>query len=143
MRSKLLIGICMALVILFSYTAVSKLIDIPLFSYEMHNQPLPHWMRTGLVYFLPAIELLIVISLLIENTITIGLLASLIIMLFFTAYTALILGGAFHRIPCSCGGVIKNLTWKQHLFFNLFFVGLIIWAMFLQVHVKNSKIIHA
>ena len=143
MKSKVLISICMALVILFSYTAVSKLIDIPLFNYEMHNQPLPHWMRTGLVFFLPAIELLIVVSLLIDKTRVVGLFASLVIMLSFTAYTALILTGAFHRVPCSCGGVIKNLTWKQHLFFNLFFVGLIIWGMFLQAHVKNKKIIHA
>ena len=143
MKSNLLIAICMVLVILFSYTAISKLLDIPAFKYDMHNQPLPHWIRYNLVYFLPSMELLIVIALLFELTRTIGLFLSLSIMLLFTAYTVLILSGAFHRIPCSCGGIIKNLTWTQHLFFNLFFVGLSIWAIVLQVHLKQSKIIRA
>ncbi|WP_442892031.1 hypothetical protein [Chryseobacterium sp. VD8] len=38
-------------------------------------------------------------------------------------------------MPCSCGGVIKNLTWPQHLIFNLFFV--VITSLAIRVNKKN------
>lgn len=133
----------MLLIILFSYTAIAKLIDIKLFAIEMHNQPLPWWFTSLLVYLLPSIELLIVMGLLLENHRFLALIISLVLMLFFTAYTILILIHMFPRVPCSCGGVIKNLTWKQHLVFNLFFDGIIIWALILNEDIRKHKRIHA
>jgi hypothetical protein len=49
----------------------------------------------------------------------------------FSGYTLIILH-AFSYIPCSCGGIIKRLTWRQHLVLNLFFVGLAIAGIILQ-----------
>lgn len=143
MKSNLLTAIYMLLITLFSYTAIAKLIDIKLFTIEMHNQPLPLWFTSLLVYLLPSIEILIVICLLFENHRFLALIISLILMLFFTAYTILILIHMFPRVPCSCGGVIKNLTWKQHLVFNLFFDGIIIWALILNEDIRKHKRIHA
>ena len=143
MKSNLLIAICMLLIILFSYTAIAKLIDIKLFAIEMHNQPLPRVFTSLLVYLLPSIEILIVIGLFLENYRFLALIISLVLMLFFTAYTILILLHVFPRVPCSCGGVIKNLTWKQHLVFNLFFDGIIIWALILNEDIGKHKRIHA
>jgi putative oxidoreductase len=133
----------MLLMILFSYTVFAKLIDIKLFAIEMHNQPLPWWFTSLLVYLLPAIEILIAIGLFFENHRFAALVLSLVLMLLFTAYTTLILIHMFPRVPCSCGGVIKNLTWKQHLVFNLFFNGIIIWALILNEDVRKHKRIHA
>jgi uncharacterized membrane protein YphA (DoxX/SURF4 family) len=143
MKSNLLTAICMLLIILFSYTAISKLIDIKLFAIEMHNQPLPWWFTSLLVYLLPSIEILIVVCLLLENYRFMALIISLVLMLFFTVYTLLILIHLFPRVPCSCGGVIKNLSWKQHLVFNLFFDGIIIWALILHEDNRKYKRIHA
>jgi hypothetical protein len=28
------------------------------------------------------------------------------------------------NLPCSCGGIISKLSWKQHIIFNLFFIVL-------------------
>ena len=143
MKSKILITICMMLIILFSYTAIAKLIDIKLFSIEMHNQPLPWWFTSLLIYLLPSVEALIVIGLLFDNYRLVALIISLFLMLLFTAYTTLILFHVFPRVPCSCGGVIKNLTWRQHLFFNLFFDGIIMWALVLHEIIRKHKRIHA
>lgn len=136
MKSRMLIIIVMLLILLFSYTAISKLIDFRSFQIEMHNQPLPKSLTTFLIYCLPSLELFIAGTLLFERSLLIGLIISLTIMLFFTVYAVLILSGSFGWIPCSCGGIIKNLSWKQHLFFNLIIDILIVWAMFLHNRMK-------
>jgi len=112
------------LVILFLYTALSKFLDLESFRYDMHNQPLPKGLSATLVWLVPLIEITIVIALLFERSRLAGLYGALVLMSSFTIYTGLVLAKAFHRIPCSCGGVIKQLTWPQHLIFNLFFVGI-------------------
>ena len=142
MAKRIYIVICMLLILLFSYTAFAKLINIPLFTSEMHNQPMPLWFSSVLVYLLPVLEILIVIALLMDHYRLLGMMAALFLMLLFTAYTLLILLHVFPRVPCSCGGVIKQLSWKQHLAFNLVFDGLCIWGLFLHDRLSNNKIIH-
>jgi putative oxidoreductase len=44
-------------------------------------------------------------------------------MLLFTFYILYMLLFEKH-LPCSCGGVLKEMTWKQHLVFNLFFTAI-------------------
>ena len=120
------------LVLLFLYTSLSKWLDFKTFTGEMNNQPFPNWITPWLVWILPATEVLIVLALLFEKTRLKGLWASFVLMILFTIYTALVLLRVFHRVPCSCGGVIKNLTWKQHLVFNLFFTGISFAAILLK-----------
>lgn len=124
--------ICSLLVLLFLYTSLSKWLDFKTFIDEMNNQPFPNQLTPWLVWILPISEVLIVLALLFEKTRIIGLWSSFILMTLFTIYTALVLMNVFHRVPCSCGGVIKNLTWKQHLVFNLFFTGISIAGIVLR-----------
>ncbi len=42
-------------------------------------------------------------------------------MVMFCAYIYIILNYSA-SVPCSCGGIIEKLGWKEHLVFNLFFV---------------------
>ena len=50
-----------------------------------------------------------------------GLFAAYTLMAMFTAYIYIILNfSAF--VPCSCGGVLENMTWNQHLVFNICFI---------------------
>jgi putative oxidoreductase len=58
-------------------------------------------------------------------------------MLLFSVYSALVLMKFFEYVPCTCGGVIKNLSWTQNLFFDLFFVALAIAGIVLIK--KQSK----
>lgn len=63
------------------------------------------------------------ISLLIipERTRLIGLYGAFGMMVMFTTY--IVLASRFSDyVPCSCGGVIENLTWTEHLVFNTVFV---------------------
>lgn len=120
------------LVLLFLYTSLSKWLEFKRFTGEMYNQPFPHALTPWIIWLLPISEVVIVLALLFEKTRLAGLWASFILMLLFTVYTILILAHVFKRVPCTCGGVIKKLSWNQHLFFNLFFVGISLAGILLK-----------
>lgn len=133
MKRKIIIEIISSLLILlFLYASVSKWLAFKTFIGEMNNQPFPNWMTPFLVWSIPFIEVLIAVGLIFEKTRVQSFYASLILMLAFTIYTVAILFHAFKYIPCSCGGVIRKLTWPQHLFFNLFFVAISILGIILK-----------
>ena len=142
MKRKIIIEIISSLLILlFLYASVSKWLAFKVFIGEMNNQPFPNWITPFLVWSIPFIEVLIAVGLIFEKTRVPALYASLFLMLAFTVYTVAILLHAFKYIPCSCGGVIRKLTWPQHLFFNLFFVGISLLGIMLKkrepVHVVD------
>jgi len=140
MKRKIIIEIISSLLILlFLYASVSKWLAFKLFIGEMNNQPFPNWLTPYLVWSIPFIEVIIAIGLIFEKTRIPALYASLVLMGAFTIYTVVILLHAFKYIPCSCGGVIRRLTWPQHLFFNLFFVGISLLGIFL----KKRESVHA
>ena len=140
MKRKIIIEIISSLLILlFLYASVSKWLAFKLFIGEMNNQPFPNWITPFLVWSIPFIEVLIAVGLIFEKTRVAALYVSLFLMLAFTVYTVAILLHAFKYIPCSCGGVIRKLTWPQHLFFNLFFVGISI----LGIMLKKRDPVHA
>jgi len=114
--------ICFLLVLLFVYTATSKLMDMERFGRELRNQPFPKAWAAWMIWLLPIAELLIAGLLFFDRTRLKGLMGSFLLMSLFAGYTALVLSGVFHKVPCSCGGVIRQLSWPQHLVFNLFFV---------------------
>lgn len=109
------------LVTLFVYTAVSKILDAGTFSEQMHNQPLPRWLTGSLVWIVPSIELIIAGLLLIRPLRIYGLLLSFFLLLIFTVYVSLVISHSFEWIPCSCGGVLKSMSWETHLVFNIGF----------------------
>ncbi|MEO6134160.1 MAG: MauE/DoxX family redox-associated membrane protein [Ginsengibacter sp.] len=110
------------LIFLFVYASISKLADINTFKADLYNQPFPAFAKPLLIWVIPAIELLISALLIFDSTRLVGLYASLGLMIAFTFYTAIVLMHFFNYVPCSCGGIIKALSWPQHLVFNLFFV---------------------
>ena len=131
-RQILLECISALLIMLFLYASLSKFLDFHTFIGEMNNQPLPNSWTPFLVWFIPCCEILMCIALLFERTRLIGFYASLFFMSLFTIYSIIIVLNFFGRIPCSCGGVIKRLTWRQHIVLNLFFVALSISGIVLQ-----------
>jgi putative oxidoreductase len=131
-RQILLEVIVSLLVLLFLYASISKFLDFKTFIKETNNQPLPNSWTPYLVWGIPFTEIAIVLSLLFEPTRLPGLYGSLVLMGLFSIYAIIILLHAFPYIPCSCGGIIKRLTWRQHLVLNLFFVGMAITGIILQ-----------
>jgi len=133
MKRKIIIEIISSLLILlFLYASVSKWLAFKVFIGEMNNQPFPNWMTPWLVWSIPLIEIGIVAGLILEKTRLFAFYTSLFLMLAFTIYTVAILMHTFKYIPCSCGGVIRKLTWPQHLVFNLFFVGISVVGIILK-----------
>ncbi len=131
-RQVILESIAALLILLFLYASLSKFLDFKTFTGEMNNQPLPNSWTPFLVWFIPCTEIAISLALLFEYTRMLGLYASLLLMSLFTVYTITILLHFFSYVPCSCGGIIKRLTWRQHLVFNLFFVALSVLGIILQ-----------
>lgn len=143
MRRKIIIEIISSLLILlFLYASVSKWLAFKSFIGDMNNQPFPNWMTPWLVWSIPSLEVIIAILLIFDRTRLAGLYASLVLMGAFTVYTAAVLLHAFRYIPCSCGGVIRRLTWPQHLVFNLFFVGISMAGIILlkRSQMKNAVV---
>lgn len=127
------------LILLFLYTAVSKLIDFTRFTGEMNNQPLPNWMTPFLTWMIPVLEILAAGLLMVAKTRVKGLYLSLALMSLFTIYTGLVLFHFFDRVPCSCGGIVKELSWSEHLVLNLFFTGLSLVGIHLCRKNKTKK----
>lgn len=114
-------GVGALLIILFTYTAVAKLSDLASFEGQMLNQPLPSWINRALIGGVPALEIAIVLLLIFKRTQRYGLMASAILMSAFTIYVGAVVFHFFGRVPCSCGGVLKSMSWEVHLIFNLAF----------------------
>jgi len=140
-RQVVLESISALLIMLFLYASVSKFLDFQRFIGEMNNQPLPNSWTPFLVWTVPSLEIAISVALIFERTRMAGFIASLALMTLFTIYAAAILLHFFKYVPCSCGGVIRKLTWPQHLVFNLFFVGLSVTGIILQRRSSSKSII--
>lgn len=123
-REKLIQGITISLILLWSYAAFSKFADLDKSRSEMLNQVFPMWMAEILYWLVPALEIGLCVLLVFTKTRLMGLYGSLILMSSFTLYIAIVMTGIFGRIPCSCGGILSNMSYGTHLIFNLFFVAL-------------------
>jgi hypothetical protein len=111
------------LVALFLYTCTSKYLDLADYVQSMKLQPLYPWLRTLVQYGLPPAEVVTALLLMWRRTRRIGFFISLGLMVSFTIYIGLGLAHVFPRVPCTCGGVFRQFSWKMHFYFNLFFIG--------------------
>lgn len=116
--------ICFMLILLWVYAAISKLIDYPTARGEMLNQVFPKKTALFLVWAVPTCELVTALLLSIPLTVYVGFKISFGLLVCFTIYIALGLIHVFSRVPCTCGGVISQMSWGEHLAFNLFFLAL-------------------
>lgn len=135
MKPKLYFLFCFLLIVLFTYTAAGKWLNMNAHLYAMRNQPFSRQVNDFLAYALPVVEMITVVLLVVNTTRLLGLYLSLLLMTLFTGYILAVLLDFFGRIPCSCGGVIELLGWKEHLLFNIFFLLISIVAIRLHKHI--------
>jgi uncharacterized membrane protein YphA (DoxX/SURF4 family) len=120
-----------AIIVLFVYAAVSKLMAYPLFTAQLEMHPLLRPFAGWLAWAVPAAELLVAALLVIPSTRLVGLYGAAILLFMFTVYlTGMILTDK--HLPCSCGGLISGFTWRQHIAFNLVFLGLAVTGILLD-----------
>jgi len=119
-KSNALEVICVSIILLFVYTGVSKFIHYDNFKFVMNQTPILKPFTNVLAVGLPLSELVAAALLMFPTVRKWGLYASAVLMSAFTIYVVYVLFISSH-IPCACGGIIKQMSWKQHLFFNAFF----------------------
>lgn len=120
------------LVLLFTYAAVSKLIAYDEFRTQMLNQVFPPAMNLVLFYTIPPAELLAAALLCFAKTQRWGQYLALLLMAAFTGYVALVMLHAWHRVPCSCGGILGKLKWGPHLLLNCTFLLITLVSIYQQ-----------
>lgn len=139
MKKELLIQLTAALlIVLFLYAALSKLDTYAEFRDQLRMHEILKPYAGFISWALPTIEILVSALLFLPISRFAGFIGSLVLMIMFTIYIAgMLLWDS--NLPCSCGGVLKHLSWKDHLVFNIFFLALAIFGTW----ISNSKRVHS
>ncbi|OJV15208.1 MAG: hypothetical protein BGO21_29835 [Dyadobacter sp. 50-39] len=137
-RQNMLTIITALLIILYSYTALSKLASLQVFRTQLRMQPFPAGLIGPLAVLIPVIELIATALLLRTSTRVYGLYLSAVMMLIFTGYIGLVLLNVFEKTPCSCGGVLQQMGFGSHLLFNLFFLAISLIGIYIIHQMKGG-----
>jgi len=139
MKKELIIDIIASLLILlFLYTGLNKIVDHEKFYTAVYKSPLLKPSAFVLSWLVPIGEIAITIALFIPRTRRLGLISSFITMAIFTIYVGFMLYFRSDR-PCTCGGIIQQMTWHQHLYFNTGFALLALMGIWLDRKVRREK----
>ncbi|WP_206363212.1 MauE/DoxX family redox-associated membrane protein [Sinomicrobium pectinilyticum] len=115
---------------LFVYAAVSKLLDFNTFQNQLAQSPLLSAYAGITSLMVPVSEIIIAALLCTKRFRLWGFYAFFTLMVMFTTYIFIILNFSSFT-PCSCGGVLEKLGWTEHLIFNIVFILLAGFAIFL------------
>ncbi|WP_460562469.1 MauE/DoxX family redox-associated membrane protein [Ferruginibacter profundus] len=119
------------LVLLFVYTGTSKLMGHQVFKEQLEQlhflQPFSGFVAVAL----PVAEILTGLAIVYKPTLLTGLWLAALLMTIFSVYVAVMLSGNKTKLPCSCGGLIKAMSWPMHLWFNILFMLLAWLSIFL------------
>lgn len=134
-------SIRMLFVALYTYTAMMKWLDFPVYRIKMRRQHLPEAVKDLFVWGVPLLEMLVVIGMIVPffmlapRLAKVSMYANLMLIGSFTIYSGLAASGIFGYVPCSCGGVLESLGWEIHFLFNM---GLtILAAIGVRLHSRN------
>ena len=125
-------------ILLLGYTATSKILAPDIFISALQHSPLLAPYRFTLSWLLPLTELVIVGLLMVPNLKrpALGLATGLI-----GSFTVYILYHLLSRqpLPCSCGGVISQLSWTGHALLNMTLVALGLWSLHLLKYYRDKQ----
>lgn len=133
--------ICTLIIALFVYASTAKLLDYYNFQFGLSESPFIAPFADILAWAVPAVELLIAGMLVIPALRLAGLYAFFLLMILFTVYIAAMLLSD-SDIPCSCGGILENMSWGAHIVFNSAFVVLAAYGIYLQRKKKRRTETH-
>jgi uncharacterized membrane protein YphA (DoxX/SURF4 family) len=123
--------LCLLYMLLFTYAAMSKLLDFENFKVQLGQSPLLSAFALFVAWTIPLLELTIVVFFLIDQLRQFALYLSFGLMAMFSIYIFIILNYSSF-VPCSCGGILEKMGWKQHLVFNLVFLIFAAVAIFIN-----------
>ncbi len=125
-------------ILLFVYAAVSKLLEFENFQVQVGQSPILTAFAGFISVAVIVLELAIALLLSIPKTRVIGLYMGFALMLLFSIYIYLILNYS-PFVPCSCGGILENMGWEEHLVFNLGFTLLAVIALYFSHHPEKHN----
>ena len=128
-------------IFLFGYTGLKKLQHPGIFQSSLNKSPLISNYAVLISWSVPVLELIVVCLLFFPKTRRLGLYSSLALMSVFTLYIAYMIAFA-KDLPCSCGGVLEEMNWNQHLIFNIVAWGLAIVGILLSRKNRKKKVQH-
>lgn len=138
-KKTLLIDIISSLfILLFVYAGVTKLLERKSFKSVLEQSPFIGNESQILSWGLPFIELVIALLLFIPSIRKWGFIMTFYLMMMFTLYVGYMIF-FIPYLPCSCGGVLAQMTWAQHLIFNIFFT--LLAAVGLRIQLRNKVFI--
>lgn len=129
--------ISLLFVILFLYTGISKLMEYGVFKEQLAQSPVLKPIAPVIAWGLPLTELAVAVLTFIPNYRLSGLYVSLVLMVLFTGYIIAILSFS-KELPCSCGGVLADLSWPEHLVFNGSYIALALTGILLGRQLKAA-----
>ena len=118
------------LVLVLLYTAIMKLVAPGSFTSAMLHNPVIGPYAHILRWAIPLIEIFVVSMLMVPVWRRSGLLASTLLMAGFTVYIFFMLVTS-SSLPCTCGGILQEMSWTQHLHFNSILTLLSLVSFFL------------
>lgn len=130
--------IAAALVFLFIYTSISKLLEYDVFTRQLSQSPFITQYAGIIAWSLPLSELVIATLLMIPKTRLTGLYSSFFLLCLFTCYLIAMLNFS-PFIPCSCGGILNQLSWQAHIIFNITFIVITTIGIIQIVHRDSRK----
>ncbi|UNY97898.1 hypothetical protein MQE36_12480 [Zhouia spongiae] len=131
-------AISLLYIILFTYAGISKLVEFETFRVQLGQSPMLTSFSGLVAYGIPTLEIILAIALSINKLRVVALYASLGLMTAFTMYIIAILNFS-DFVPCSCGGILEQLGWTEHLIFNIAFVLLAAIAIVLNDQIEHDN----
>ena len=139
MKRTIIIDIITVLTLsLFLYAAIAKVMDYTLFREQLAISPLLHPFAGFIAVALPVVEFGLVILLMVPRWRLKGLWSSALLLSLFIIYIVVMMLTSDH-LPCSCGGLLEQLSWKGHIVFNGLFILLNAIAIRLEKTYKSRQ----
>jgi len=125
MKRKIIVDVISYLIILlFLYTGINKIIAFTEFRFDISQSLGWNWGQI-IAVIIPTAEILISVGLLLPKTQHASLFSAFLLMAIFTLYvTYMLLLVTPHNRACTCGGILRQMSWQQHLVFNVAYTAL-------------------
>lgn len=130
--------ITLLFIVLWVYAGISKIGDYENFKFQLGRSPYVQHMAGFIAIALPAAEIITALLFIPRPTRLLAMYLSFFAMLLFTGYIYAMLNYSYF-VPCSCGGILNDLSWHQHLIFNIFFTLLALTGIFLMAYNRNVR----
>lgn len=124
-------------IFLFAYTAINKMADVPGFIFSIGRHPLFSSYAKLIAWSVIILEFVSVIFLFHPSFRLYGFFLTSTLMLAFTVYIGTMLWLS-DNLPCSCGGVLKELSWSSHFYLNIFLSGLSLAGLVVEIRARRQ-----